>query len=126
MPTCPHCHQSVDGRAIACPHCRTELKAHGHPGIPLYRATTDASLCDSCTYHADDTCNFPQRPHAQDCTLYRNLRPATPPSARTTSSPLHPFSLQPSSLRQWLQRHTTPVVLGLIVAISLMLALRGR
>jgi hypothetical protein len=71
--SCPRCHQLVDNKAITCPYCRTTLKAYGHPGIPLHRATGDGYLCDSCTYHADDTCNFPQRPHAKDCTLYQNL-----------------------------------------------------
>jgi len=70
MPTCPRCRQAVDSQAIACPTCRTALKAHGHPGIPLYRAEGEAYLCDSCAYHADDTCNYPQRPHAKECTLY--------------------------------------------------------
>ncbi|MBC6480381.1 MAG: zinc ribbon domain-containing protein [Hormoscilla sp. GM7CHS1pb] len=49
------------------------LKAYGHPGIPLHRATGDEPLCNSCTYHADDTCNFPQRPSARDCTLYQDI-----------------------------------------------------
>jgi hypothetical protein len=71
--SCPHCHQLVDSQAISCPYCRTTLKAYGHPGIPLHRATGDGYLCDTCTYHADDTCNFPQRPYAKDCTLYQNI-----------------------------------------------------
>ncbi|MEA5513598.1 zinc ribbon domain-containing protein, partial [Nodularia sp. UHCC 0506] len=71
--SCPTCHQLVDNQAITCPYCRTTLKAYGHPGIPLHRATGKEFLCDSCTYHADDTCNFPQRPYAKDCTLYENI-----------------------------------------------------
>lgn len=70
--SCPRCHQLVDSQAITCPYCRTTLKAYGHPGIPLHRATGDGYLCDSCTYHDDNTCNFPQRPYAKDCTLYEN------------------------------------------------------
>ncbi|WP_341528063.1 zinc ribbon domain-containing protein [Nostoc sp. UHCC 0302] len=70
--SCPRCHQLIDSQAINCPYCRTTLKAYGHPGIPLYRATGDAYLCDTCTYHIDDTCNFPKRPYAKDCTLYQN------------------------------------------------------
>ena len=77
MPSCPRCRQSVDSQAINCPYCRTPLKAHGHPGIPLYRAEGEAYLCDSCAYHADDSCNYPQRPYAQECTLYQNLNMAT-------------------------------------------------
>lgn len=73
MPTCPTCHQSVDSQAIVCPFCRTPLKAHGHPGIPLYRAEGKAYLCQSCTYEADNTCNYPQRPYAKECTLYQDV-----------------------------------------------------
>ncbi|MBH8572279.1 zinc ribbon domain-containing protein [Nostocaceae cyanobacterium CENA369] len=71
--SCPRCQQPVDSQAISCPFCRTTLKAYGHPGIPLHRAKGKEYLCDSCTYHADNSCNFPQRPYAKDCTLYENL-----------------------------------------------------
>ena len=71
--TCPRCHQKVDSQAVTCSHCRTQLKAYGHPGIPLHRAKENEYLCDNCTYHADDTCNFPQRPYAKECTLYQNI-----------------------------------------------------
>lgn len=71
--SCPHCQQIIDSQALTCPYCRTALKAYGHPGIPLHRANKNEYLCDSCTYHADNTCNFPQRPYAKDCTLYQNL-----------------------------------------------------
>ncbi len=72
MPNCPRCQQPVSVTAIDCPHCRLTLKAHGHPGITLHRAKGETSLCDTCTYHADDTCTFPQRPNAQTCTLYQD------------------------------------------------------
>jgi hypothetical protein len=39
MPNCPRCHQSINPQAVTCPYCRTPLKAYGHPGIPLHRAT---------------------------------------------------------------------------------------
>ncbi|AFY46651.1 hypothetical protein Nos7524_0745 [Nostoc sp. PCC 7524] len=71
--SCPHCQQIIDSQVLTCPYCRTALKAYGHPGIPLHRANKNEYLCDSCTYHADHTCNFPQRPYAKDCTLYQNL-----------------------------------------------------
>lgn len=70
MSDCPTCHQPVPSQAIVCPHCQTPLKAFGHPGIPLHRTETDAYLCPSCVYEADDTCTFPQRPYARVCTLY--------------------------------------------------------
>ncbi len=71
--TCPRCHQPVNSQAVTCPYCGTQLKAYGHPGIPLHRANGVDYLCDSCTYHNDDSCNFPQRPYAQECTLYENF-----------------------------------------------------
>ncbi|ARV59999.1 hypothetical protein BZZ01_16435 [Nostocales cyanobacterium HT-58-2] len=71
--TCPRCHQPVNSQAVTCPHCHIQLKAYGHPGIPLHRATGKEYLCDSCTYHADNTCNFPQRPFAKECILYQNM-----------------------------------------------------
>lgn len=71
--SCPRCHRPIDSNAITCPHCRLTLKAYGHPGIPLHRAKDNNYLCDSCIYHADNTCNFPQRPQAKECTLYQNL-----------------------------------------------------
>ncbi|MBD2778418.1 zinc ribbon domain-containing protein [Iningainema tapete] len=70
---CPRCHQNVNPQAVTCPYCRTELKAYGHPGIPLHRAIAQEYLCESCTYDADDSCNFPKRPYAKECTLYQNL-----------------------------------------------------
>jgi len=73
MPNCPRCHQPIDAQAVSCPYCRTSLKAYGHPGIPLHRADGEEPLCQSCTYHADDTCTFPQRPYARECTLYQNF-----------------------------------------------------
>jgi hypothetical protein len=71
--SCPRCHQPIDSQAIACPHCHSTLKAYGHPGIPLYQSQHNEYLCDNCLYHYDDSCNFSQRPYAQDCTLYQNI-----------------------------------------------------
>ena len=73
MPTCPQCTRPVPSTAINCPHCNLELKAHGHPGIDLHRSTSAAPLCATCSYDADNSCNFPKRPHATSCTLYRSV-----------------------------------------------------
>ncbi|WP_448574175.1 zinc ribbon domain-containing protein [Trichothermofontia sp.] len=115
MSDCPTCHQPVPTQAIACPHCQTSLKAFGHPGIPLYRTETDAYLCQSCVYEADDTCTFPQRPYAQECTLYVSqqqqqawLQADRRPARTGRWPPLTPVG--------W-------IVLGLLV-VSLVLALR--
>ncbi|NJN22346.1 MAG: zinc ribbon domain-containing protein [Leptolyngbya sp. RL_3_1] len=71
MANCPRCRHLVEAQAIHCGHCGLTLKAHGHPGIPLHRATGAVSLCTTCAYHADDSCTFPQRPVAQTCKLYQ-------------------------------------------------------
>lgn len=118
MSICHHCHQPVDSRAIACPHCRTPFKAFGHPGIPLYQTTGEEYLCNSCIYHLDDTCNFPQRPYAKDCTLYHNQsEPLVPP----VNSENH--SGWPQTFPIWFQRNIVWwLLLGLII-ISFLLSL---
>ncbi|HEY9612728.1 hypothetical protein [Allocoleopsis sp.] len=119
MQNCPKCHQSVSSRAVTCPYCRTVLKAYGHPGITLHRAVGDTALCETCTYHADDTCNFPQRPDAQECTLYDNMNQHqldTEQLRNTSPDLMH-------SLRLYCQQH--PTLLGLLglAAVSVMLTL---
>ncbi|MGF1494931.1 MAG: zinc ribbon domain-containing protein [Microcoleaceae cyanobacterium] len=115
MPICPRCQQVIDSQAINCPHCRLELKAFGHPGIPLHRADSDEEfLCTTCAYHADDTCHFPQRPFAQDCTLYADVnRPVRLPQPGKTG-----FQLRP-----WMQRNSVWLLLLGLVAVSLFLSL---
>ncbi|MBW4506220.1 MAG: hypothetical protein KME64_06885 [Scytonematopsis contorta HA4267-MV1] len=71
--TCHRCKSKVNAQAVTCPHCGTELKAFGHPGIPLHRAQENEYLCKSCVYDADDTCTYPQRPFAKECTLYQSI-----------------------------------------------------
>ncbi|WP_110985286.1 zinc ribbon domain-containing protein [Acaryochloris thomasi] len=81
MSNCPRCNYLLQKTAVSCPQCGTALTAYGHPGIPLYQAQEDTFLCSTCVYELDDTCTFPQRPHAKTCTLYRDSR--TPRSAPT-------------------------------------------
>ncbi|MDH6068170.1 zinc ribbon domain-containing protein [Chrysosporum ovalisporum APH033B] len=116
--SCPRCYQPVDGQAITCPYCRTTLKAYGHPGIPLHRATGKEYLCDSCTYHMDNTCNFPQRPYAKDCTLYENL---------AESKLILPKQLNPSSLgarrKNWVKRNQFLLLLLSLLFVCFLIAL---
>ncbi|OUL18755.1 hypothetical protein BV372_33955 [Nostoc sp. T09] len=116
--SCPRCHQAVDGQAITCPYCRTTLKAYGHPGIPLHRATGDEYLCDSCTYHADDTCNFPQRPYAKDCTLYQNIAESKLQSQQQLTQ--RSFGL---TVKSWIKRNQALLLLLGLVFICLLIAL---
>ena len=119
MLNCPRCHQSISSKALTCPHCGTILKAYGHPGITLHRAMGDAPLCESCTYHADDTCTFPQRPYAKECTLYDDISQAKL-ETKQIYVPRHSL-LQAAKL--WCQRN--PALLGLLglVAVSVLLTL---
>ncbi|CDN11179.1 hypothetical protein RintRC_6346 [Richelia intracellularis] len=92
--TCPRCYQPVNSQDLNCPYCLTPLKAYGHPGIPLHRAQGEEYLCDSCTYHVDDSCNFPKYPYAQECTLYES------------------FAQRELQLQQQAQAKSFPVTLG--------------
>lgn len=115
MAECPRCHQPVEAQAIACPHCRATLKAYGHPGIPLHKAMGATYLCQTCTYDADDTCTFPQRPHAKDCTLYHNrLQPAVEPVYRPSGVAL---------VRAWVSQNLALIVLIGLLGISILIAL---
>lgn len=119
MPDCPRCHQSVDVQAIACPYCHTVLKAHGHPGITLYRATGSEYLCETCTYHEDDTCNYPQRPYAKECTLYNDrLKPV---------AAAEPYSIKRSyAFKLWLNRNTGWLLLVGLLVVSVAVVLSGK
>ncbi|WP_375477050.1 hypothetical protein [uncultured Nostoc sp.] len=119
--SCPRCHQLIDSQAISCPYCRTILKAHGHPGIPLHRVAGDGYLCDTCTYHADDTCNFPKRPYAKDCTLYQNIEETKLEleQQRYTNS----FAV---TVKSWVKRNQALLLLlGLLLVCLLFVILRS-
>jgi hypothetical protein len=113
MSNCPRCQQPIKPQAINCPHCRLVLKAHGHPGIPLHRASGEGSLCDTCVYHADDTCNFPQRPHAKECTLYQDI---AAPKMEIKPVPNRSFQL-------WFQRNLLWVMVLILLLISFVITI---
>jgi hypothetical protein len=115
--SCPRCHQSVDSEAVTCPHCRTTLKAFGHPGIPLHRATGKEYLCDSCTYHADDTCNFPQRPYAKECTLYQNIE-----ESKLQLQQQRENTSFVATVKSWVKRNSSLLLLLSLVLVSLVIA----
>lgn len=124
MPQCPQCHQPIDSQAVICPHCRTPLKAYGHPGITLHRSPTGTYLCETCTYHADDSCTYPQRPYAQECTLYDDLE------ARQQEVELWQQLQKRQKLdwRSWYRRHPglVGVILLLVVSIAITLLITRR
>lgn len=115
MPECPKCHQLVDSQALECPYCRTALKAYGHPGMKLYRATGEEPLCLTCVYHEDDTCNFPKRPLAMDCTLYRDRH-----QLLESAAPGYTPSFQ---LKTWLSRYAAWLVMIGLILLSLWVAM---
>ena len=118
MPDCPRCHQPVDARAIACAHCKIPLKAFGHPGIPLYRSQSEEFLCTTCIYHEDDTCNYPQRPFAKECTLYHDRAdPLVPQTSRYISGGWS------QSIKNWCQRHFVWLALLGLIIISIALSI---
>jgi hypothetical protein len=113
MITCPRCRQKVDRQALQCPYCQNPLKAHGHPGMTLHQAIDGGYLCDSCVYHADDTCTFPQRPRALTCTLYKDMN-----RVEEAISPL-PVN---RSLRLWCARNKGLILLAVLILGSIGLA----
>jgi Double zinc ribbon len=117
MSSCPRCQKPIDAQAISCPHCNLALKAFGHPGIPLHQSGDGMSLCDRCTYHVDDTCNFPQRPQAESCTLYHD---ATTPLVPPQDFP--PRQLGWRGFKNWLYRYRGLIAIALLILISLMIA----
>ncbi|MDJ0727809.1 MAG: zinc ribbon domain-containing protein [Prochloraceae cyanobacterium] len=120
MPECPKCHQKVQFTDITCKYCRTELKAFGHPGIPLHRAEGETLLCDTCTYDRDDTCTYPQRPYAKTCTMYQNYldvdnNDLDPPVYKT------PGGIK--GLQIWCQRNPGLITLLALIGISFIIVL---
>ncbi len=116
--SCPRCDQLVDSQAITCPNCRIVLKAYGHPGIPLHRAPGKEYLCDTCTYHSDNTCNFPQRPYAKECILYQDLAQ----SQRELQQQRHDRSFG-VICKNWLKRHPGLLLILLLLLICFVIAL---
>ncbi|MGB5710174.1 MAG: zinc ribbon domain-containing protein [Waterburya sp.] len=117
MSSCPKCKQSVDSQVVTCPHCNNPLKAYGHPGIPLYQSEDNTSLCDRCIYHIDDTCNFPKRPHAKSCTLFRD---AATPLVEEVDTPDSQLSWR--GVKNLLYRYRGLIAIALLILVSIILA----
>ncbi|MEB3274433.1 MAG: hypothetical protein ACO4AI_05725 [Prochlorothrix sp.] len=116
--TCSRCQRPLQPQATTCPHCGLVLSAYGHPGLTIQRSEDGTPLCDSCVYHWDDSCTFPNRPTALDCTLYRDRsQPEPEPLVLGQSrSPL-------TRVRYWIQDHRAFVIIGTIFLIALLLRL---
>ncbi len=81
MSVCPRCDRTIPNTATRCPNCNLKLSAHGHAGMVLHHAKGNVPLCQTCAYDKDDSCTFPKRPDAMDCTLYQNAQ-ALPEATR--------------------------------------------
>lgn len=118
MPSCPRCQKPVDAQALNCPHCDNPLKAFGHPGMPLYQSADGKSLCDRCTYHLDDSCNFPKRPNAKTCTLFND---ASTPVAESANIPASQLGV--SGVKNWLYRYRGIIAIALVIIVSIIITL---
>jgi len=115
MLDCPRCRQPVDTQAVTCPHCRTLLKAYGHPGIPLHQATDEAYLCQTCLYDQDNSCTYPQHPFARQCMLYTNALMQGAPQPQSSPSQI---------ARVWLRRYGAWLALIGLIIISVVLVFK--
>ncbi len=120
MSTCSRCHQPIDSQAVSCPHCGNQLKAFGHPGIPLYQATDETFLCDRCIYHEDDSCNYPQRPYAKTCTLFHDK--SLPLVEEFQFSP--PKGAGIRAFQAWCSNNRGLLIIASILLISVLIALK--
>ena len=121
MSICPKCKQPVDSQAVSCPHCKNQLKAFGHPGIPLYQSTDNTSLCDRCTYDRDDSCNFPQRPHAQSCTLFHDCS-----QPLVAVEPIAPSQQGWRGIKNKLYQYRALIAIAILIFMSVVLALSNK
>lgn len=116
--SCPRCRQLIDSQAIICVHCRITLKAYGHPGIPLHQAVENKYLCETCVYEQDDSYNFPQRPYAQNCTLYQSVEESKSELGQHKNN-----SRLSANVKRWIKRHQGLVLVLALLSVCLLIAL---
>ncbi len=131
MPKCYRCDSPIQSTDVKCHRCQAELKAFGHAGIDLHRATGSASLCHSCAYHLDDSCDYAKRPEARECTLYRNvhqpLATIRRPGARQPQPPIwgptqnYPDAPKPFTPTWWQAHRSWLTASGVIIFLVLLL-----
>lgn len=71
-------------------------------------------LCKTCLYDADDSCTFPNRPDARECTLYRDVNAAIASPTKRGGEFLS---------KAWLRRNLTWIVLIGLIVLSVLLTL---
>ncbi len=112
--SCPKCGKSIRPQDLHCPSCLTPLKAHGHPGITIHYAQDNEPLCLTCELHADNSCSQAKRPNARDCTLYLDRE-----QLAEAMAPQRPSF----RWRSWARRYSTPLLLGSLVLLALVVSL---
>lgn len=95
----------------------------GHVGIPLHQAADGEVLCETCTYHRDDSCNYPLRPQAKDCTLYVDDR--KPVETSVYYSTTRRRASAGDAIAAWVQQNTVLAIIIALVAVSLLMTLTG-
>ncbi len=118
MSNCPKCKQPVDSQAVQCPNCNNLLKAFGHPGMPLYQSEDNSSLCLRCIYDRDDSCNFPQRPHAKSCTLFHD---ASVPLVAESAMPRNAQGLM--GIKNWFYRNRGLIAIAILILVSILITI---
>jgi hypothetical protein len=103
----------VTPETVTCPSCGLVLKAYGHPGLHIYRSQPGTFLCETCAYHADDTCDIVKRPFVQDCTLYQDIHESPVPEepARPATPALN------ARIYFWLEQNPVFILLIIVLAI---------
>jgi hypothetical protein len=82
--------------------------------MTLFRAEGRQPLCATCVYDADDSCTFPKRPDAMDCTLYCD---------RTQIQSIQPTYSRTFVLKTWFRRNLSWILLLSLLLTSLAIAL---
>lgn len=116
--TCPRCQRSLLPQATTCPHCGLVLSAYGHPGLTIQRSLDGTPLCETCVYHWDDSCTFPHRPTALDCTLYRD-RFAPEPEPIVLGQNRSPGD----QVRRFVRNHRAVLIIAALFLAALLLRL---
>jgi hypothetical protein len=131
MPKCYRCGNPVKSTDVKCSRCQAQLKAFGHAGIDLHRANGEEALCLTCAYHADDSCDYPKRPQAMECTMYQNINHQAQairrPGARKPQPPIwgptkdYPDAPEPFTTAWWQTHRALIGAIGLIIFLVLLL-----
>ncbi len=86
--------------------------------MTLHRAKGDEYLCNTCTYHIDDSCTYPKRPYAKDCTLYQNFE-----ESQAQKYQQHQKSDLNNSLQNWIRHNQTLVLFAALFLVCVLITI---